>query len=193
MGFQSVDLANQGTGRGRDRGGRVGLALAMCLAASATVLAQTPPELAKYAGTFVYAGKRDDGIDIVEKAVDKAMSDQNMVMRALAKKGFSDHFADTIMIEVPPGKIGLKVGDLDKYTQEVGKTVTVKGKDGKSGRLTFRFEGGAIVSTLLGEDSTSVRTVLTLASDGKSLQREVKITSSQLAKPISYRLQYKRK
>jgi hypothetical protein len=165
----------------------------LCLAASATVLAQTPPELAKYAGTFVYAGKRDDGIDIVEKAVDKAMSDQNMVIRALAKKGFSDHFADTILIEVPPGKIGLKVGDLDKYTQEVGKTVQVKGKDGKTGRLTYRFDGGAIVSTLLGEDSTSVRTVLTLASDGKSLQREVKITSSQLAKPISYRLQYKRK
>jgi hypothetical protein len=191
--FPSVDFANRKAKPSHSRRGRgIGLALAICLG-SATVLAQTPPDLARYAGTYVYAGKRDDGIEIVEKAVDKAMADQNMVMRALAKKGFSDHFADTIMIEVPPGKIGLKVGDLDKYTQEIGKTVTVKGKDGKQGRLTYRFDGGAITSTLLGEDSTSVRTLLTLAADGKSLQREVKITSSQLNKPISYRLQYKRK
>lgn len=197
MSFSSIGFANAAeqirAQRGRTHGARrVGLALALCLAASASVLAQTPPDLARYAGQYVYAGSRDDGIEIVEKAVDKAMADQNMVMRALAKKGFSDHFADKILIEVPAGKIGLKVGDLDKYTQDIGKTVTVKGKDGKQGRLTYRFDGGAIVSTLLGEDSSSVRTVLTLAADGKTLQREVKITSSQLNKPISYRLQYKR-
>jgi hypothetical protein len=164
----------------------------LCLAASASAFAQNPPELARYAGQYVYDGTRDDGVEIVEKAVDKAMRDSNMVVRALAKKAFADNFAQNVLVEVPPGKIGLKVGELEKVTQDIGATTVVKGRDGKPGRLIYRFEDGAIVSTWLGDDTT-IRTVLTLSSDGKSLQREVKVTSPQLGKPLSYRLKYKRK
>ena len=100
MSFPSVQMATLAADR-RSRSARwgAGLALALCLALSAGVLAQTPAGLARYAGQYTYAGSRDDGVEIVEKAVDKAMADQNMVIRALAKKGFSDHFATLVLIE----------------------------------------------------------------------------------------------
>lgn len=170
---------------------RGAIAVALLSAITAAALAQTPPELARYGGQYVYDGKPDEGIAIVEKAVDKAMVDQNMVARAFTKKMLASNFARVVVIEVQPGKIGLKVGELDKVTQDIGKTETVKGKDGKSGRLSYRFEDGAIVSTWLGDDMT-IRTVFTLGKDAKSLEREVKVTSGQLGKPLMYRLKYKR-
>ena len=169
-----------------------GTAVTLCLIGSASVLAETPAGLARYAGNYVYAGTRGEGIEIVEKAVDKAMRDQNMVIRAMAKRAFSEHFATTVLIEVGGGRLGIKVGDLNKAPGELDKTQTVKGADGREGRLTYRFEDDAIVSTLIGDEAT-IRTVFTLSSDGKSLKREVRVQSSKLSKPLSYRLEYKRK
>lgn len=167
------------------------IAVSLLLAASASALDQTPPELARYAGQYIFDGKPEEGVAIVENAIDKAMRDQNMVARALAKKVLASNFARAVLIDVPPGKIGLKVGELDKVTQAIGKTESVNGRDGKAGRLTYRFEDGAIVSSWLGDDTT-IYTVFTLAKDAKSLEREVKVTSGQFSKPLMYRLKYKR-
>jgi hypothetical protein len=145
------------------------------------------------AGQYQYAGTREQGVAIVEKATEDALADLNMVMRLLVKKAMSSSFAEAILIETPSGKIGMKVGDLDKTTQPVGKTETVKTSDGKrEAKLTYDFDGSRIKATLAGDELTVV-TYLTLAGDGKTLARDVTVTSKRISKPVKYRLMYKRK
>ena len=88
-------------------------------------------------------------------------------------------------------KLGIKVGDLDKATQELDKTETVSsGK--QTGKLTYRFDGSKVITTLAGDEGT-ITTVFTLTPDGKTLQRDVKMESKRFRKPVTYRLLYKRK
>ena len=153
----------------------------------------TPPALAKMAGQYKYAGTREQGVAIVEKAADEALADLNMVMRLLIKKAMSSSFAETVLIETPSGKIGMKVGDLEKTTQPIGKTETVKTADGKrDAKLTYTFDGSRIKATLAGDEMTIV-TYLTLAGDGKTLARDVTVTGKRISKPVKYRLMYTRK
>jgi hypothetical protein len=174
------------------RGRWVALVLPLLLAAG-SALAETPGGLPRYAGNYAYAGTRDQGVAIVEKAMEPALADLNMVMRMLAKKGIADRFAETILIEVPAGKVGMKVGTLDKVTGELDKPTTVKSEDGKqSGKVTFKFDGSKLTSILTGDDGT-ITTVFTLSADGKTLQRDVHVTSKRMKKPVAYRLIYKRK
>jgi hypothetical protein len=169
------------------------LALAMLLGAVASaVLAETPPALAKYAGNYKYNGTRDQGIEIIDKAVDRSMADVNMVMRLMIKRGIEKRFAEAIVIEIPPGKIGIKVGDLDKVTTEVGKSETVKGEDGKTGKVTHSFDGAKITETVVGDDGT-ITSVYELDADGKTLHRSVTVNGSRMSKPLKYKLDYVRK
>ena len=80
---------------------------ALCCAALgrpiATASAEEPAGLAKLVGQYKYAGTRDEGIAIVEKAMDEALSDLNMVMRLLAKKAMAQHFSETVAIDGDAG------------------------------------------------------------------------------------------
>lgn len=160
---------------------------------SAARASDTPPALAKMAGQYKYAGTRDHGVAIVEKATEEALADLTMVLRLLIKKAMSQSFAEAILIETPPGKIGMKVGDLDKTVQGVGKTETVKTGDGKrEAKLTYEFDGQRIKATLAADEMTVV-SYFTLAGDGKTLARDVTVTSKRINKPVKYRLMYTRK
>ena len=178
------------------RGVVAALVVSLAAIASAPSSAQadeTPPALAKMAGQYKYAGTRDQGVEIVEKATEEALAELTMVLRMLIKKAMSSNFAETILIETPPGKIGMKVGDLDKTTQPVGKTETVKAADGKrEAKLTYEFDGSRIKATLASAEM-SIFTYFTLAGDGKTLARDVTVTGKRLAKPVKYRLMYTRK
>lgn len=173
--------------------GLLQLALAMLLGALASgVLAETAPALAKYAGNYKYNGSRDQGIEIIDKAVDKSMADVNMVMRLMIKRGIEKRFAETIVIEIPPGKIGVKVGDLNMVTTEVGKSETVKGEDGKTGKVTHSFDGAKIVETVEGDDG-KITSYYELDADGKTLHRSVTVDGPRMSKPLKYKLDYVRK
>jgi hypothetical protein len=156
-------------------------------------LAETPAGLEKYAGEYKYSNTRDHGVAIVEKALDAALADLNMVMKMLVKKSMSQRFSETVSIEVDGSKVGIKIGDNDKATARIGETETVKSKDGKqSGKLTHQFDGSKLTETLTGENGTIVN-VLQLSADGKTLQRDVTVTSPRMQKPLKYRLVYNRK
>jgi hypothetical protein len=159
---------------------------------ASTVFADALAGLAKYGGNYKYAGTRDEGIAIVDKAVDKSMADSNMVMRLMVKRGIDQHFAETILIELPPGKIGIKIGDLSKVTTEIGKTEEVKGEDGKTGKVTNSFDDSKITQKAAGDDGTIVNT-FELDGDGKTLHRSVVVNSQRLSKPLKYKLDYVRK
>jgi hypothetical protein len=155
--------------------------------------AETPPTLAKYAGTYKYAGTRDQGVAIVDKAIDKGLSDVNTVMRFLIKKALADHFVESILIRTPSGKIGIKTGELPEATTEIGKAETFKSQDGKmSLKVTHQFDGNKITEISVGEQGTTT-TVFELAADGKTLHRSVTFKSDRLDKPVKYKLDYTRR
>jgi hypothetical protein len=155
--------------------------------------AETPPTLAKYAGEYKYAGTRDQGVAIVDKAIDKGLSDVNTVMRFLIKKALADHFVESILIRTPSGKIGIKTGELPEATTEIGKAETFKSQDGKmSLKVTHQFDGNKITEISVGEQGTTT-TVFELAADGKTLHRSVTFKSDRLDKPVKYKLDYTRK
>jgi hypothetical protein len=166
--------------------------VALC-ALAAPVLAETPAGLEKYAGEYKYANTREHGVAIVEKALDAALADLNTVMKMLVKKSMSQRFSERVAIEVDGSTVGIKIGDNEKATARIGETETVKSKDGKqSGQLTHLFEGGKLTEKLTGENGTVVN-VLQLSADGKTLQRDVTVTSPRMKKPLKYRLVYNRK
>lgn len=163
------------------------------LLAAGSALAETPAGLPRFAGSYVYSNSKDHGIAIVEKASEAALADLNMVMRLLAKKAMADRFALNILIEVPPGKVAMKVGSLDKFAAELNKPTQWKSQDGKqSGMVTYKFEGGKLITNVAGDDG-GITSTFTLSEDGKTLQRDVHVTSKRMKKPVSYRLIYKRK
>jgi len=176
----------------RQRATWVVAALGLLLAAG-SALAETPAGLPRFAGNYAYSNTKDHGIAIVEKASEAALADLNMVMRLLAKKAMADRFAVNILIEVASGKVAMKVGSLEKFAAELNKPTQWKSQDGKqSGMVTYKFEGGKLITNLTGDDG-GITSTMTLSEDGKTLQRDVHVTSKRMKKPVSYRLVYKRK
>jgi hypothetical protein len=105
----------------------------------------------------------------------------------------SGRFAETVLIEISGGELGIKIGENEKATVGVGKTETVKSVDGKqSGKVSHQFDGTKITETLTGENGT-ITNVFQLSADGKTLQRDVNVVSPRLQKPLKYRLIYTRK
>lgn len=155
--------------------------------------ADAPAGLDKFAGDFKYSGTRDQGMAIVEKAFDEALSDLNLVMRAMAKKAMAQRFAERLAIAVSGEKVGIKIGDNDEVSVKLNKTETVKSADGKgSGKATHKFDGGKLIETLVGDTGT-ITNVFTLSGDGKTLTREVTVSGERLKKPAKYKLVYVRK
>ena len=155
--------------------------------------ADAPAGLDKFAGDFKYNGTKDQGMAIVEKAFDEALSDLNMVMRLMAKKAMAQRFAEHIAIGVSGEKVDIKIGENDEVSVKLNTTETVKSADGKtSGKATHKFEGGKLTETLVGDTGT-LTNVFTLSADGKTLTREVTASGGRLKKPAKYKLVYVRK
>jgi hypothetical protein len=163
----------------------------LCAAAPEVARAEHPPELKRFAGQYAYAGTKDEGQAIVDKAFDAALQKLNMVMRLVMKKALSQGFAETVVVELPGDKISVKVGDREPVPTEPGKPQTVT-RDGRTGKLTQRLVGNKLEILIEGDDG-SVRNVLELATDGKTLRRSVTVTSPKLDKPVSYALLYTKK
>jgi hypothetical protein len=183
--------------RGGSGAGLVVLGTLTLLAGAAPVAHADPaPELAKYAGNYKYGNTKEHALAIVDKAMDEALSQLNTVMRLIVKKameGRTKTFIETILIDLPGNKIAIKLGELDKVSVEPGKSETVKSEDGKqTSKVTHQFDGSKIVQTFTGENG-ALKNVFQLAGDGKTLHRDVTITSDRLQKPIKYRLTYVRK
>lgn len=154
--------------------------------------AESPPTLANFAGNYTYAGTRDQGIAVVDAAIDEILADLNAEVRLMIKKGFAEYFADAIVIKAPPGKIGIKTGHLPESFTDPGKSETFKNAEGKWLKVKRTFDNGKLIETAVGEAGTTV-TVYELSADGKILHRNVAFRSDNLQKPVTYTLNYKRK
>jgi hypothetical protein len=170
------------------------LAILALAAAVANVRAQSAPAgVARYAGEYKYAGTREDGIAIVDRALDYALSDFNMIERPLIKQALAQRFAETIHIEIAANKVGIKVGDYPQANCELGKTAPATGENGKpAGTVGHKLDGSTLVETFIGEHGSIVNN-FELSADGKSLLRNVTVKGDNLKKAIRYKLQYVRK
>jgi hypothetical protein len=192
-----IDTARERTpdARARQRPPRSLAALAwLALAVGlSSVHAQSASPVARYAGEYKYSGTREQGMAIIDRALDYALSDLDMITRPLVKQAINQRFAEVIHIEVAGNKVGVKVGDYPLASCELDKTVPAKGNDGKpAGTVGHKLDGAALVETYLGEHGSLVNN-FELSSDGKSLLRNVTVKGDQLKKTIRYKLQYVRK
>jgi hypothetical protein len=195
MTYSVSERARAGMRHARHRGSRWFVALAwLALAVGlSSVQAQSASPLARYAGDYKYAGTREQGMAIVDRALDYALSDLDMITRPLVKQAINQRFAEQIHIEVAGNKVGIKVGDYPLASCELDKTVPAKGNDGKpAGTVGHKLDGSALVETYLGEHGSIVNN-FELSADGKSLLRNVTVKGDQLKKAIRYKLQYVRK
>ncbi|MDH5671257.1 MAG: hypothetical protein OEZ06_03855 [Myxococcales bacterium] len=170
-------------------------AAALSLAVSFSQPAQAEVTLQNYAGNYTYAGTEAQGKAVMDKAMDEALSQLNTVMKLMVKKLLdarpNNRFIDKVMIGVAGDTIEIKMGDLDAVKTKNGKPVTMT-REGRTGQVTHSFKGGKLMQTVAGEGGKIVN-VMTLSSDGKTLHRDVTISSDRLQKPIKYRLSYTRK
>jgi hypothetical protein len=198
-----MDLSPSKTQPIRRHGNAARLAAATLAIAAATlhmnapiVQAEMPPELLKYAGEYKYDGTKEQYLAVVDKGLEEAMSELNMVMRLMAKKAMEARtqvFVDVVTIELSGNKISIKSATLPKVSVELGKSENITSPDGKmTSKATHKFEGGKIVQTFT-SDQGSMSNVYQLSADGKSLTRVFTITSPRLQKPIKITHKYTRK
>jgi hypothetical protein len=151
------------------------------------------PELTRFAGTYRYDGSRKHGQAIVEKAIDQALSEQSIVLRALVKKRLAERrpLIESISIATPPGQIIITLDDY-RTAGRPGVPTRVKTREGERSTVKHSFKNGRLEQVFAGEKGT-LKNVFTLLDAGKTLQREVTISGGRLPKPIRYRLLYKRR
>jgi len=153
--------------------------------------AEAPADLKRFSGTYQLAGTREAGQAVVDKAFDAALAKMSMVMRLMAKRALNKGFVERIVIELPGDKISVKLGENEAVPTAPGKAEKVE-RDGRSGMLTQRLSGKKL-EILLENDDGSIRNVLELSADGKTLVRDVTVTSKRLGQPVHYKLSYARK
>ena len=170
------------------------LALSAILLATTTAYAEQP--LKAFAGKYKFKGTEAQAKAIIEKAVEKSLeeSDLNMIMKMMIKKAISSSkqsFSAVIIIETPPEKIGIKLADGEMITQKIGETKT-HSRDGRSGKVTFKFGKGKITTVSKGDEGKTTST-LKLSDDGKTLWVRTTISSPRLKAPFKFAMTYVKK
>lgn len=172
--------------------GLVAFVVGVAWAAPGAARAEHPPELVKFAGSYSFAGSDAEGMAIIDKAIEDAVSQMNKIKALVIQKLISGNkrFIRSIQIELPSDKIKIKLDELDVEAKP-GETKTVEGRGG-SAEVTLRFRNGAL-EQVLKSDRGAFTSVYRLAQGGKVLERDVTVTDKWLDKPVRYRLVYKRR
>lgn len=164
------------------------------LSAAGTAVADPAAELAKFKGSYKFAGTRDDAMKVIGKAIDDGLSQVNIVMRTVIKKaieGRKGTYIETISIDAPGSDIVIKLADYEVKAPN-GKAKSVTSPDGRPTTVKHELSGGALKQSFTGEDG-SITNTFTLKDGGKTLRRKVTITSKRLSKPVTYQLSYTRR
>lgn len=151
--------------------------------------AEPSAELVKFAGSYQFAGKDEEGLAVIDKAIEEAVSQMNKVKGLVVRKVLeaNKRFIKQIKIDLPDNRIHIKLDDLESDTRlDEAKDV------GNGAKLTVRFKGGKL-EQVLESDRGAFTTVFQLVQGGQMLQRDITVTDKWLDKPVRYRLMYKRR
>lgn len=154
--------------------------------------AEAPAELAKFAGSYQFAGSDEEGMAVIDKAIEEAVSQMNRVKALVIRKVLeaNKRFIKQVKIDLPDHRIRIKLDELE-IDAKPGETKDISGAGG-SGKITVRFKDSKI-EQVIESDRGAFTTVYQLAQDGKMLQRDITVTDKWLDKPVRYRLLYKRR
>lgn len=167
------------------------LAGALLASAVGAGRAQAEPsaELAKFAGSYQFAGTDEEGTAVIDKAIEEAVSQMNKVKALVVRKVLeaNKRFIKQVKIDLPDNRIHIKLDDLESDTKlDEAKDI------GSGAKLTVRFKGGKL-EQVVASDRGAFTTVFQLVQGGQMLQRDITVTDKWLDKPVRYRLLYKRR
>ena len=169
-----------------------GLVAMAAWSAPSVASAEHPARLKKFAGNYTFAGSDEQGIATVNKAVEEALAQMNVVKRKVIQKliGGERRFIKTIAIDLSSNKITIKADELSSESK-LGETKTIEGRGG-SAKLTVTLKGEAL-QQVIQSDRGAFTIIYRLKDGGKTLERDVTVTDKWLDKPVKYQLKYKRK
>jgi hypothetical protein len=166
----------------------VAVVAALAGAAAAPVRADTA-DFAKFVGTYQYAGRDEDGIAIIDKAIAEAVAQLPKVKGLVVKKVLEANrrFIKLVTIDLPSGRVHIKLDDLD-IDVKPGEAKDIGG----GAKLTVRMKGQKL-EQVIQSDRGSLVTLYEVADGGQVLHRDVSVTDKWLQNPVRYRLTYKRR
>lgn len=169
-------------------------AVAFCavVVAAAPVRAEHPPDLAKFAGSYQFAGTDAEGLAVIDKAIEEAVSQMSKVKALVIKKVLESNkrFIKQVKIDLPGSRVHIKLDELE-VDAKPGETKDIDAGSGKA-KLTLRFKDTKL-EQVIESDRGAFTTVYQLVQGGQVLQRDITVTDKWLDKPVKYRLMYKRR
>ena len=127
------------------------------------------------------------------KAVEEATKDLSFFIRGTARDRLGERTA-------PPAELKLQVKGEEVTLFRNGKSISLRldgpphiiERDGKTAKLSVRFEGGKLILLSAGEKGQRV-TTYALSPDGKRLTQSIEMTGGRLSTPLAYRASFVRK
>ena len=180
--------------------------LAVTLATFGTAFATSSPVMAddaskpqapqlKFNGRYrvVSAKKAQAAIKV---AIDKTVSEMFFIKRPFARSRLTD--TNPVLVAMNFKFTGKKMHYLYNGNKLIDSTLDApfhKWKsptDGKTYQIKETIKGGVLIQTIKGSEGTKVER-FKLSKDGKTLTYSVKVTSSQLPKPLRYHYNMRRR
>lgn len=153
------------------------------------------PHALKYTGSYRYAEDLDHGRELVNTAVNEAISQVTPILRPSFRKiaAKRDYLVKSIRISVNTEKIGFRVVAYRSFgvTTQPGIPHIITSKKGSITKVLQRFRGEQF-EQIIENDSGEMHNVFTLLDDGETLRVDTTITSKLLKRPVSVQLDYKR-
>ncbi len=165
------------------------LAGVTCATCASPARADASAELAKFAGSYQFVGTDEEGMAVIDKAIEEAVSQMNKVKALVIRKVLeaNKRLIKQVKIDFPSGRVHMKLDDLEADTK-LGESKDI----GSGAKLTVRVKDGKL-EQIIESDRGAFTTVYQLVQGGAVLQRDVTVTDKWLDKPVRYRLLYKRR
>ena len=172
-------------------------AIAPVVPAAAPVVPVTPPPVdphAIFAGSpFTFVGGDHDRL-AVEAAIDRVTADLFFAFRGLARSRLRalNPLYPLAAVHFTNGQIEVVLfGQPPFRSPENGTRAPWSSDNGDTFQLAQRFENGRVVQEIYGPGGMR-RNELVVSPDGHNLVLRVRITASQLPRPLEYTLSYHR-
>jgi hypothetical protein len=157
----------------------------------AAAAAECPEPVRSLEGKYGYSGGEAER-KALEDAVDDVVSEMNPFVREIARRRLlaANEIAQTLEVQVEGAHVTVAF-DERSYTAELGgPAVKVTGVTGKRLSLTHRLKGDKLVQKFDGAGGGRTNV---FDNNDQRVRINVKVSSDQLPKPLSYRLTFKRK
>lgn len=172
------------------------IALALALAAASPAASQTDDVAAlraRWEGTWRLAVSQSRGEQIVDRAVDQAVSAMNFFLRPVVRPALRDATPVNLALHLTfeGDRLTMQFDDDERYTTRVGRTGRARTRDGEPMQVTQRFrDNGDLEQVFQAEAGTRWYVWHRVADD--RVRIDATTQSDSLPQPMHYALHYRR-